>query len=204
MARNRGGYSRLIAGLKILLPLVALALLSTLFLLSDSREPLENVPFAGGDAGAEIMTQGVSAPYYSGTTEAGDLLTMTARRARPLAGGDVEADTVQARMAMKDGGTLDLDSALARLNDGERALHLTGGVTIRSSQGYTLRTKGLATQLDRIEATSDGHVSGDGPLGQLEAGQLDIAPADESGAVQMHFTGGVKLIYQPPGKDPDQ
>ena len=39
-------YSRMIAFLKVLLPLMALALLSTLFLLSQNTEPMASIPFA--------------------------------------------------------------------------------------------------------------------------------------------------------------
>ena len=39
-------YSRMIVWLKVLLPLMALALLSTLFLLSRNVDPLASIPFA--------------------------------------------------------------------------------------------------------------------------------------------------------------
>ncbi|MEQ5869407.1 hypothetical protein J4E08_05775 [Sagittula sp. NFXS13] len=201
MARAGGAYSRVIAWLKILLPLAALALLSTLFLLSDSRDTLENVPFADALNQGDVATPGVSAPYYSGMTDDGELLTMTARRARPLAGGDIETDMLEARVHLSDGSTLTLIAQMAQVSDSDNALTLGGGVTIQSSQGYVLQTDAMIARTDRVEGETEGHVTGTGPLGTLDAGRMKIVPANENGAVQMHFTDGVKLVYQPPEKD---
>ncbi|WP_425074367.1 LPS export ABC transporter periplasmic protein LptC [Sagittula sp. S175] len=201
MARGDGLYSRVIAWLKILLPLAALGLLSMLFLLSDSRDDLDSMPFADALQQGETATPGVSSPYYSGTTSSGDVLTMTARRARPLDGGDVEADALRARLLLKDGAAIDLDAVQATMRDGERRIYLDGGVNINNSQGYTLVTEAMVSALDRVEAVSDGAVTGDGPLGHLEAGKMEIRPEGDEGDVQMLFTQGVKMIYQPPDKD---
>lgn len=204
MARADGLYSRVIAWLKILLPLAALALLSTLFLLSDSREPLENVPFADALKAGETARQGVSTPYYTGTTQGGDLVTMTAQRAWPMPNGDISAAQLSSRMQLKDGSTIHLDAKDALMTEADRRLHLSGGVEIESSLGYVLQTDALVSEMDRVAAESLGPVSGHGPLGTLNAGQMQIASAGEAGEVQIVFTGGVKLIYQPPEKEKDQ
>lgn len=201
MARPMGLYSRAIAWLKILLPLAALALLSTLFLFSQSREPMQTVPFADtiqdGDGGGE----GVSAPYYAGTTPRGDILTMTARRARPDGEGRIKADDLAARLQLSDGSDIYLDAAGATLRDSDSRAHLAGGVLIRSSAGYVLRTEALISGLDRIEAESLGPVSGEGPGSTLEAGKMEIRAEGDNEDVKLLFSGGVKLIYQPPDKE---
>lgn len=201
MARATGLYSRMIAWLKILLPLAALVLLSTLFLFSQSREPIETVPFSetirDGDSGSE----GVSAPYYAGMTDRGDMLTMTAARARPDGEGRILAEELEARMRMTDGSEILLDSATATVTEGDANAHLAGGVTIRSSAGYTLRTDALVSGIDRVEAESLGPVEGEGPTGTLNAGKMQIRPSGEGDDVQLLFTGGVKLVYRPPSKE---
>ncbi|MBP0483110.1 LPS export ABC transporter periplasmic protein LptC [Sagittula salina] len=201
--RGDGLYSRVIAWLKVVLPLAALALLSTLFLFSSGRDPLENVPFADTLEGGGTILEGVAAPQYSGTTQSGDLLTMTAERARPLQGGDIAADALVAQLRMKDGSAIDLTATLGTLRNGERRIHLDQGVIITNSLGYRLETQALVSDIDRTAAESLAPVQGEGPLGTLEAGKMQILPADADGAVQMLFTGGVKLIYQPPAKDND-
>ncbi|SMX33699.1 hypothetical protein [Maliponia aquimaris] len=200
MARAGGLYSRVIAWLKILLPLAALALLSTMFLLSRPREPLQNAPFADAlSSGA--ADQKVTAPYYAGTTERGDMLTMTARTARPQEGGSIVADRLEARMRLSDGSEIRLDATEALLRDREHKALLSGGVRIESSQGYVLTTEGLVSHLDKVAAESTGPVQGVGPMGHFEAGHLKILPAEADGEVQLLFSGGVKLVYQPPDNE---
>ncbi len=197
MGRADGLYSRIVAWLKILLPLAALALLSTLFLLSRSREPLVDVPFADAVAGAESASEQVSAPYYAGTTDRGDVLTMTARTARPEGPDLIHADDLKATLSMKDGSKVTLDATAATLRNAERQADLENGVRIESSSGYVLTTDALVSDLDRTVAETRGPVSGRGPAGTIEAGKLRIEPVDDGDDVQLLFTGGVKLVYEP-------
>lgn len=197
MARPGGVYSQFIAWLKILLPLAALAMLSTLFLLSRSREPTLSVPFADALEEGETARQQVGAPYYAGTTDRGDVLTMTARTARPDTEGVILADDLSARLQLQSGGEILLDSARATVTDGDRQTLLEGGVRIESSTGYVVTTDSLISGLDRIEAETLGPVQGDGPLGTLNAGKLRIVPTEDGTDVQLLFTDGVKLVYRP-------
>lgn len=201
MARAQGHYSRMIAWLKILLPLVALGLLSTIFLFSRSVDPINQLPFSDSiQQAGETLTEMVAAPYYAGETENGDMLTMTARAARPLADGTVEADEPSARMQMTDGSEIRLNAAQATLLDDQHIVEMRGGVEITSSTGYVLTTQTLTSGTDRIEVESHGPVYGEGPLGELEAGKMRIVTIEDSEDVQMLFTGGVKLIYLPQTK----
>ncbi len=49
MATYDNTYSRVVAWLKILLPLLALAILSTLFLVARTIDPAQNIPYADVD-----------------------------------------------------------------------------------------------------------------------------------------------------------
>ncbi|MGH1411971.1 MAG: LPS export ABC transporter periplasmic protein LptC [Pelagimonas sp.] len=201
MARAQGLYSHVIAWLKILLPLVALGLLSTIFLFSRSTDPVNKIPFAETlQRAGDTMTEMVSGPYYAGTTARGDTLTMTARSALPKPSGEIEAKEVSARMQMVDGSELRLKSELATLQDGEQKVTLHGGVHIESSTGYNLLTETLISAIDQIDAESVGPVKGEGPLGTLAAGKMRIKTVEGSEDVQILFTGGVKLLYLPQNK----
>lgn len=197
MARADGLYSRVISWLKILLPLIALVLLSTLFLLSRSAEQVLDVPFTGGISGDGTNREQVSAPYYAGTTENGDMLTITASSASPEAGGLIRAEDLSALVRMPNGNEIALTSRKATVREGDQWAELEGGVLIESSTGYRLVTDSLGAAIDRIEAESGGPVTGEGPLGTLEAGKMRIEPLPQSGDVQLLFTGGVKLVYSP-------
>ncbi|WP_136441991.1 LPS export ABC transporter periplasmic protein LptC [Pacificoceanicola onchidii] len=197
MARADGLYSRVISWLKILLPLIALVLLSTLFLLSRSAEQVLDVPFTGGVAGDGVNREQVSAPYYAGTTENGDTLTITASTASPEGNGVIRAQNLAARVRMPNGNEIALKAETATVRESDQWAELEGGVRIESSTGYTLVTETLGAAVDRIEAESGGPVSGSGPLGTLEAGKMRIEPLPDSGDVQLLFTDGVKLVYSP-------
>jgi lipopolysaccharide export system protein LptC len=201
MARAGGLYSRVIAWLKVLLPLAALALLSTLFLPSRTREPLDSVPFAEALRQGAAALEWASSPQYTGTTSKGELVTMNARRARPLGDGDILAEEFDSHLHLLDGGIIRVRSLEAHLQDGNNLMHLYGGVLIEDAQGYELTTEAMISALDEVFAESLGPVQGKGPLGTLDAGRMRIVPAEGDGDVQIHFTGGVKLIYRPPEKD---
>ena len=196
MARAEGLYSRTVAWLKIVLPIVALGLLSTLFLLSRDREPLEDVPFAVALTEGQTAREQVGSPYYAGTTDNGEVLTLTATSARPV-GDEVEADNVEARIVLADGSQIGLTSNAAVLSNTDETVRLDGAVRIESSTGYVVETQSLTAALNRVEAESAGPVSASGPAGTLKAGKMRIEPIADSDDVQILFTEGVNLIYDP-------
>lgn len=199
MARGPGSYSRYVAMLKLALPLVALALLSTIFLFARDTDPAANIP-VGTKADLEgRASEMVTEPSYSGITESGAMLTLSADSARPdpEAAGRVRAEALDAAMSFGDGSRIDLSAPRARLDDGEDRLDLQGGVTIRSSQGYTLSTDALSSALSRIFAESAGPVEGTGPAGTLRAGRMTIEEQGSDGDVRMLFTDGVEMVYEP-------
>jgi lipopolysaccharide export system protein LptC len=196
MARDEV-YSRVVAGLKIVLPLAALALLSTLFLLSQDREDGVERAFADVLDTGEAAREQVNAPHFAGTTERGDLITMTARSARPGSEGRIQAEAFEADLVLKDGSRIRLDAAHATLAGDDARAELSGGVRIESSTGYSLTTDRMRAATDRISGETLDTVRGKGPAGTLEAGKLRIAPDGPEGDSQLLFTGGVKLIYEP-------
>ena len=79
-------YSRVIAWLKILLPLVALGILSILFLVARTIDPAQNLPFADVDIAEITRDQRVSRPNFSAVTADGAAITLSASTARPVPG----------------------------------------------------------------------------------------------------------------------
>lgn len=199
MARTYSRYSRMIAWLKILLPMAALGLLSTIFLLSRDADPASRVPFSQVGLEGDVAREQVTEPYYAGVTSSGASLTMTARSARPSdkIAELLEADELDASIVMPDGSQIDLSAPRATVSDRTGEAELTGGVRIQSSTGYTLTTQSMLTSLDRVEAESRGQVNGDGPLGTLQAGRMQITTPQDSADLHLLFTGGVKLVYLP-------
>lgn len=198
-------HSRIVGWLKVALPLSALALLSTLFLLSDRIDPQDAIPYAEVDVEALARDPRMTAPVYAGITEDGTAITVVAKEARPSTDEQTaDATEVHTRLDMPDGGFADISAAEARIDNAAGNLRLSGGVTVKSSTGYTVTTDALTALLDRSSASSEGEVQAEGPAGTLTAGkflmQLEQGMGDEAGnAYLLVFTDRVKLVYQPGG-----
>lgn len=201
MAGDGITYSRLVAFLKVILPLSALALLSTLFLISSNfgGSSSSAIPFAKVDLEQRAREQQITAPFFSGKTSAGHLVSFTAEQARPDPEDPLksQADEMDATIDLTDGSRLVFSSNQALINNRTFIATLKGNVVIQSSGGYTLRTAKLSTNMRELSAESPGAIVGDGPAGQFEAGKMEISPTENPKEVTLYFTKGVKLIYTP-------
>lgn len=194
-------HSRTVGWLKVALPLAALAILSTLFLLSDRIDPEAAIPYAKVDVEDLARDPRMSAPAYAGTTEDGAGITLSATEARP-AGEDSQAEArgIAALIETPDGGRIDISAGLAQMDADTRVVDLTGGVTLATSTGYTVRTDGMTARLDRTGVESTAPVQVTAPMGQVDAGGFSLLQAeDDPSAYLLVFKGGVKLIYRPGG-----
>ncbi len=190
-------YSRLIAWLKILLPLGALILLSTIFLYSRGPDPIATLPVLTGGADPTTSEQ-VGGPFYAGTTEGGQGLTLAARQARitDANSSNMTADDLRAVIDIENGNRIVINATVGQMEEGDRLL-LRDGVTLESTSGYTVRTDGLNSAIDRVAIESTAPVQADGPGLTLSAGKLRVEETGETADIQLLFTDGVKLIYMP-------
>lgn len=192
-------YSWLVASMKIILPLVALGLLSTLFLISRTVDPTRSAPVARIDLEQRAHDLGATNPSFAGVTDRGDEVTFRAGRAKPDP-NDPErllADTVSAEMRLASGTVVGITADRADMHQREYTAILDGSVSVQSSMGYRLHTETLRARTDRLHARTDGPVTGTGPPGTLTAGRMLLTFDDEAGAAQLIFTDGVKLVYSP-------
>jgi lipopolysaccharide export system protein LptC len=191
-------YSRIIALLKVLLPLAALALLSTLFLISRGIDTTAEIPFAQHEIEERLRDQQVTKPFFSGTTAKGDEIQVTASVARPGgAGGPAVATDLHAVIKPSAGGGITLTSDRGEVRLEQDSADFVSNVRISTLEGLLIRTDLLRTTLARISATSPGPVEATGPFGSLEAGQMEISAKTEGGPLQLLFNNGVKLVYDP-------
>ena len=192
-------YSRLIAWLKILLPLAALVILSTLFLLARPSNPVATLPFAQIEIEEKLRNQGITAPYFSGQTANGDVISLTARSARPDPDTlqRITAQEVDARFTQPKGDEARFIAGQALVNTTAQTAELSQDVQITSSAGIVINTEQLTLNLLEGSAETDKIVHGKGPFGSFEAGGLRFSGANSDGKAQFLFDNGVKLIYMP-------
>jgi lipopolysaccharide export system protein LptC len=199
MARYDNLHSALVAWLKVLLPLIALAILSTLFLVARTIDPEGAIPFAEVDIDDRIREPRLTRPTWAGVTSDGTALTLRADEARPARGEDgASARAVTAELELAGGGEAGLVAAAVQLDPEGRQMTLSGGVVVTTSTGYRLETEGLTAMLDRTGMQSAGPVVGEGPGGTINAGELRLgADPDRPGTQLLVFDKGVKLLYRP-------
>ncbi len=204
MARSDALHSRLVVGLRVVLPLVALGLLSMLFFLSQEIDPSRALPYATVDAEDLARDPRITAPRFASVAPDGSAVTLEAGTVRIAAGGmeGTEAEAVEATLRAPDGSERWLTAARASVDDKLGLVRLEGGVDLRDGAGHALRSDSLDVALDRSRVISPGPVVGIGPLGRIDAGSMLIESAGASapangGAMKMRFTGGVRLVHQP-------
>ncbi len=192
-------HTRVVGWLKVVLPLTALAILSTLFLVARRIDPEAALPYAEVDVEDLAREPRMTAPTYAGTTEDGASLTLTADEARPAAeGSPARAAGLRLDLATPDGGTTELLAADARMDDSLRQLLLSGGVTLTTSTGYRLETAEVAAKLDRTGLESRSEVVATGPAGEIRADGMVLSQDSRTpGGYVLVFNGGVRLVYQP-------
>ncbi|QUS36033.1 LPS export ABC transporter periplasmic protein LptC [Falsirhodobacter algicola] len=190
-------HTRLVALLKIVLPLVALVLLSTIFLVSRTIDPDAAIPYATIDVTGRAMDPRMTAPHWSGVTGDGASLDITAAEARtPTATEPAVATALRAMLKTPDGVTTEIAAARGAVDPAAGRIDLSENARLQNSIGYDVRMPELTTYLDRTEVIGRGPVTAQAPMGQLTAGGMTLtAGADEN--YRLDFTNGVKLIYTP-------
>lgn len=192
-------HTRVVGWLKVVLPLAALAILSTLFLVARRIDPEAALPYAEVDVEELAREPRMTAPTYAGTTSDGASVTLSADEARPAAeGSPAQAAGLRLDLATPDGGRTELVAADARMDDTAKELVLSGGVTVTTSTGYRLETAEVAARLDRTGLESRAPVRATGPAGEITAEGMVLSQDNRTpGAYVLVFKGGVRLVYQP-------
>ncbi len=191
-------YSRLIAFLKVLLPLAALALLSTLFLLSRGIDLDATIPFAEQEIADRTRDQQVTQPFFSGLTNNGGEVIVTATTASPAVGDKpAGAENLSAQIRTTEGTVITMTSETGSLQGPLDLATFTGNVVLETSSGYRVETQKLTASLAGTRAESPGQISGSGPPGTFTAGEMELFSKNGEQALHTLFKGGVKLIYEP-------
>lgn len=196
-------HSRLVGILKITLPLLALAVLSTLFMFSRAINPDDAIPYADVDIAERLSQPRMTDAGYAGVTADGAAISLQISEARPAGSSGTAAGGPSARgflglLETPDGARLEIAAGLARMQIANRQILLSGGVELKSSLGIVAQADGFAFELDQTNVQSTGRVSAEGPFGQVTADHLSLtATPDVKNSYVLVFNGDVRLLYQP-------
>ncbi len=191
-------YSRMVQFLKVLLPLVAILMLSTVFLLSRSIETDVSVPFPQTEINDRLADQVITQPDYRGITRKGEDVHIKAIQAAKGPEGSVPtAAEFRGRLGLLNGGVITLDSNSGMIRPDKKTATFVGDVVITTTDGIQVTTDLLNTSLDEIRGDTPGQVNGTGPIGDFSAGRMTFGTEKKDGPVHIVFTDGVKLVYEP-------
>ena len=206
MAAPDNLHSRIVGWLKVILPLSALALLSSVFLVARQGDFERTTPYSVRDLEEMASEQTAQTAVFSTVTDEGKRLVVTAVKATPREGNYKIVDAVQVHGTLEetDGETIDVRSDAGTMYTEQSQTVLQGNVHIATASGYSLLTDELVSSMSRTDMKTPGPVSGEGPLGTIEAGRMEVTSVQSADKteekVTVVFKDGVKVIYTPQTK----
>ena len=192
-------YFRVINFLKIALPVVGVGLIIAMFILSRDQVSKAVLPFDKNKFEHELAKQQINQLYYSGQTDAGDELALSAQAAaESLEGQDkLEMKSVSATVKTKYGLEINATALFGEYLYSEKLLKMSGSVLISSSTGYQLSTPALLVSTDGTYIRGEGPVEGFSPMGKIQAGKIEIKRENANGPMQLWFSEKVMIDYKP-------
>lgn len=190
-------YSKAIVWVKIILPLIAVALLSSVFLLSGTPDPDAALPYAEVDVDQITRQQVVSQPRFAGTLDNGQEIVLTADTVT----SDVdqteqfEAQIIDGRLDLNLTEFLTVRATSGRFDMAAQMATLTEDVVLQSSLGYRLQSETLVMALDVINMRSPTPIHVTGPGIDVTADTMEMAGPD--GETILRFNGSVRVLYDP-------
>ena len=205
MAEGPDLYSRLVAVLKVGLPLVALGLLAGLFLNPGGEAPrrrgcvFSDADLAALGSGMRVVAVDLQRHLARATTGSASPPRRWCRRGAAEAG---DGDGAGGQVDFASGQRMDLSAATAELDLAAQVMQLRGTVRDRDRGRLPHGHRGaVEIGLQAGTITAPEPVAADGPMGRIDAGTMTIAPADATGELRwFSFGGGVRLVYDPPAK----
>jgi lipopolysaccharide export system protein LptC len=200
-----GLYSRIVMVLKVALPLVAVGMLSALFLIQPDDRIGGDLVFSRGDLAALGSGLRISDATFSGTTRGEASFSFLAAAVVPDAAPPTYAEItdITGAIDMADGPMVEVRAERGALDIAAQRLELAGEVAIETSDGYSIYAETVTLDLRAGTMTAGEPVLTEGPLGRIEARTLTVTPAVATGeaagdARRFSFGNDVRVLYDPP------
>lgn len=204
VAKGLGVHSRVVTVLKVGLPLLALGLMSALFLFSI-RDDFESEPIFS-DADLEAFSEGlqVSRPTLSGRTRGNETFRFIAEAAIPDGAPPtrVAIRDLTGSFTFMDGQEIEVTARAADLDLAGDVMELQQHVTVSSSDGYQISAEIMRLELRPGTIDAEGAVHAVGPMGEIWSETLEIVPSTKDPNRRViSFGRGVRLLYVSGQKD---
>lgn len=198
-------YSRFVRVVKFVLPILALMVLSTVFLVQrddsfEGRLIFSDVDRKSLDDGLTIHN-----PQITGITDAGGGYRISADTAVPDGPRPtkIRFTSLTARTSQPSGREIELTGKQGHVVIASSVVVVEGDVVLETSDGYRMQTERAEANFTSGSLHTVAVVV-DGPLGTIDAGRLQIderpQPDDPDATKEFFFFDkGVKLVHRPEG-----
>lgn len=197
MPKDRG-YSRAVYLAKLALPMMALALLASLFLLSNRPNPDAPLTLDQADLAELARDQRLTGARFSTVTRNGRALDLSADEAMPDAGDltRITARNITLRVTEETSdNAMSMRADQADIDTEAQIADLSGDVRADTNSGYTLVTDEMSLSLADNSITAPSAVALTGPNLQVDAEEMRLFGPD--GAQVLIFNGRVRVLYTP-------
>lgn len=203
-SRNTALGASVIQILRLALPLGALALLSTVFLLSSGVDPQRAVEMS--DINVEELTREprIGEARFAGVTNDATALTIVAHSVRSI--GDLREDgpvllyldTPRGELEFPTGRIATFRGTEGRIDQSRDEIMLSGSVVLETSDGYLMTMPKLVSAIQTTHVQGTGGITGQAPAGDISADTVELTPSEQdSEGYLLAFKGNVRLIYFP-------
>lgn len=188
------GYTRFIKALRIILPLVAVAMTVVVLTWEDAGKrvaPLQKQDVAPQE---DNVQNELLAPVFNSVDEKNQPFTVTADRATQdrMNSNLLNLENPKAELLQLDGSKLNAEAAHGIYEQNTQKLNLAGHVVLSNSDGYTLTTEELRVDLVTQKAFSGKNVFVEGEAGTIESTGLEGDAASGS----LIFTGPARVVLK--------
>lgn len=200
---SRAGQT-LARALRLGLPLSALVLLSTIFLVSRNLDPNNAAALSGLDTAQITREPRIAAARFAGVMRDNTAITVSAQSVRSqtaeVAGAPLLLTFTEAEglLEFPNDSTARFRAKSAQLDQVAGLLTAEGPVILENSDDYVLNMGMLEATLDQTRLSGRDGIDGDAPAGTITADALDLTRSGgPDGGYLLAFTGNVRLIYTP-------
>lgn len=175
---------------KWLLPVVAVALLSTIALWPELDRVADQTRLSFGGASGTIQGARLTDAQYRGVDQQGRPYTLTASVAQQAGPNRINLTSPKGDITLQDGTWLMLEAKHGVFSQHSDTLDLSHDVTLYRDDGTTMKSASASVDLKNSAAASGDPVHASGPFGTLEAQGFTLL--DKGTIIQ--FTGPTHLV----------
>lgn len=192
-------YSKFVRWLSVILPLVALCLISTIFLFSKTNNAVIEQNAKNTSTETPKTSEAIRRSVFRGSNKAYhsiDIIAQTIER-RSEANDLIEIHDLIAEVITIEHEEMVLAGPVGLWNDVAKSILFLGGASFSSNSGYDLTFIKLSANFRDATVLEGDMVQGHLPTGTISArkmrGKLETLDRRD----ELHFIGDVQLLYTP-------